>query len=98
MADVTFRGLRLGTSPGAVMTPRPASEQLVTAAIDLVGERPRVVADVGTGSGAIAVAIAGAAPRARVWATDTSWRSVRLARANVRRHGLADRVTVRHGD
>jgi release factor glutamine methyltransferase len=53
---------------------------------------------VGTGTGAIAVAIAEAAPAARVYAPDTSPYAVELARANVGRHGLADRVTVRHGD
>ena len=37
-------------------------------------------------------------PNARVFATDTSRCAVALARANVRRHGLCDRVTVRHGD
>jgi release factor glutamine methyltransferase len=80
------------------MTPRPATEQLVAAAVDFVGFRPARVVDVGTGTGAIAVAIAEAAPAARVYATDTSPHAVNLARANVQRHGLADRVTVRHGD
>jgi ribosomal protein L3 glutamine methyltransferase len=44
------------------------------------------------------VAIADAAPNAHVFATDTSRCAIALARANVRRHGLGDRVTVRHGD
>lgn len=56
------------------------------------------VVDVGTGSGALAVAIAAAAPQALVWATDTSRCAVALARANVRRHGLGDRITVLLGD
>lgn len=80
------------------MTPRPGSEQLVRTALDLIGGRPAVVADVGTGSGALAVAIAAGAPGARVWATDPSPEAVALARENVGRHGLADRVTVRHGN
>ena len=80
------------------MIPRPASEQLVAAAVARVGRLRARVADVGTGSGAIAVAIASACPRAEVWATDTSLPAVALARANVRRHGLEERVFVRHGD
>ena len=98
MHEVTFSGLSLDASPGLVMTPRPASEQLVAAAVDFVGSGPARVVDVGTGSGAIAVAIAEAAPAVRVYATDTSPHAVELARANVRRHGLGDRVTVRRGD
>ena len=95
---MSFNGLSLAARPGRVMTPRPATEQLVAAAVDLVGSRPARVVDVGTGTGAIAVAIAEAVPNARVYATDTSPHAVELARANVQRHGLADRVTVRHGD
>jgi HemK-like putative methylase len=56
------------------------------------------VVDVGTGSGAIAVAIANVCPNVEVWATDISRSAVALARANVRRHGLEARVFVRHGD
>jgi release factor glutamine methyltransferase len=80
------------------MQPRPASEQLVVAALAWLDDRPARVVDVGTGSGAIAIAIASAAPRAEVWATDTNDAAVTLARANVRRHGLSDRVTVCRGD
>jgi len=98
MHDVSFNGLSLAASPGRVMTPRPATEQLVAAAVEFVGFRPARVVDVGTGTGAIAVAIAEAAPAARVYATDTSPCAVELARANVQRHGLGDRVAVRHGD
>jgi release factor glutamine methyltransferase len=98
MHDVRFNGLSLAASPGRVMTPRPATEQLVAAAVDCIGSCPARVVDVGTGTGAIAVAIAEAAPNARVYATDTSPYAVELARTNVRRHGLSERVTVRHGD
>ena len=80
------------------MTPRPASEPLVDAALGVLAGRPAVVADVGTGSGALALAIAAAAPSAQVWATDRSPAAVVLARENVRRHGLDGRVTVREGD
>ena len=80
------------------MTPRPATEQLVAAALDRIGARPARVVDVGTGSGAIAIAIARAAPASEVWATDNNRSAVALAGANVRRHELQDRVTVVHGD
>jgi release factor glutamine methyltransferase len=98
MLEVSFNGLSLDASPGRVMTPRPATEQLVAAALDFVGSGPARVVDVGTGSGAIAVAIAQAAPAARVYATDTNPHAVELARANVKRHGIGDRVAVWHGD
>ncbi|MGH3038264.1 MAG: methyltransferase [Gaiellaceae bacterium] len=52
----------------------------------------------GTGGGAIAVAIAHKCPNVEVWATDTSRSAVQLARANVRRHRLEDRVFVRQCD
>jgi release factor glutamine methyltransferase len=54
--------------------------------------------DVGTGSGAIALAIAQAAPRASVWATDTSAAAVELAALNAHRAGLSGRIAVRRGD
>ena len=79
------------------MTPRPRSEELVRRA---AARAPRggVVADVGTGSGAIAVAIAAARPDLTVWAIDTSSRAVLLARRNAALHGVAHRVAVREGD
>jgi release factor glutamine methyltransferase len=98
MHEVTFSGLRLLTAPGRVMTPRPASEQLVAEARARLVDRHARVADVGTGSGAIAVAIAHACPRVEVWGTDTSRCAGLLARANVQRHRLEERVFVRHCD
>src|SRR5687768_5946565 len=80
------------------MTPRPASERLVDVAVAITGDRPARVADVGTGSGAIAVALAAALPRSEVFAVDSSAAAVLLARANVARLRLADRVTVLHGN
>jgi release factor glutamine methyltransferase len=80
------------------MVPRPATEALVDAAVKLLGDRPARVADVGTGSGAIAVALALGALRARIWATDVSQAAIELACANIARHGLTDRITVCRGD
>ena len=98
MSQVSFNGLSFATRPGRVMTPRRASEQLVAPALDRVGSGSARIVDVGTGTGAVAIAIATAAPNVHVFATDTSRCAVALAGANVRLHGLGDRVTVCHGD
>jgi release factor glutamine methyltransferase len=98
VTETPFSGVRLLSAPGEVMVPRPATEALVDAAVKLLGDRPARVADVGTGSGAIAVALALRAPRARIWATDVSQAAVELAYANIARHGLTDRITVCRGD
>jgi release factor glutamine methyltransferase len=97
MGFVTFHGLGLATAAGLVMTPRSTTERLVDAAVAVAPtDRPLRIADVGTGSGAIAAALAVALPRAEVVATDSSAKAVLLARANVARLGLGDRVTVLH--
>lgn len=98
MTETPFCRIRLLTLPGEVMSPRPATENLVDVAVEWIGDRPARVADVGTGSGAIAVALALRAARARLWATDTSAAAVSLARANVWRHGLGGRVSVQRAD
>lgn len=98
MDGIGFGGLTLATAPGRVMTPRPATEALVERAVELAGDALLRVADVGTGSGAIAVALADRAPRAEIWATDTSAAAVWLARLNAARLGVADRVHILHGD
>jgi HemK-like putative methylase len=100
MDNVSFNGLSFVTDPGRVMTPRKASEQLAAATLRVLDSRarPARVVDVGTGSGAIAVGIAAGAPNVHVVATDTSRCAVALARANVCRHGLGDRVSVCRGD
>jgi release factor glutamine methyltransferase len=82
-----------------VLVPRPETEGLVVRGIDLCKqlERPRIV-DVGTGSGAVAIALAKHLPQAEVTATDRSAAALAVARANLRRHGLEDRVTLHEGD
>lgn len=86
------------TSPGAVMTPTPATIALVEEAAERIGSRPARVADVGTGTGAVAIAVALRAPNARIWATDDNETAVSLARANVARHSLQERVEVLLGN
>lgn len=88
-----FRRLELAVDP-RVLIPRPETELLVELALDL---RPASVLDVGTGSGAIALAIADELPECAVVAVDTSPLALALARENAARIGLADRVEFSHG-
>jgi release factor glutamine methyltransferase len=95
---VEFDGVSLEALPGVVMVPRATSVTLVDRVVEHVGSSEAVVADVGTGSGALAIAIALRAPHATVWATDVDPHAVGLARANAVRAGVAERVHVRLGD
>jgi release factor glutamine methyltransferase len=94
-----FRHLLLTVRPG-VFIPRPETEVVVGAALDFLdgldGSRPVVVVDVGTGSGAIALALADEAAGVRVLATDRCEAAVDLARENAGRLGLG--VEVLTGD
>lgn len=83
-----FRHLELMVDQ-RVLIPRPETELLVEVALEL---RSRRVLDVGTGSGAIALAVADELPTCEVTATDTSSAALEVARANVARIGLTDRV------
>jgi release factor glutamine methyltransferase len=94
----TFRGMELVVTPD-VLIPRPETEGVVAAALEIVAGRNRpVVADVGTGSGCIALAVASARPDAVVYATDRSAPALAVARGNAERLGLADRVQWLEGD
>jgi release factor glutamine methyltransferase len=88
-----FRRIELAVDPRALI-PRPETEMLVELALEL---RPRTVLDVGTGSGAIALAIADELPDCEVIATDTSAAALEVARANADRLGLAERVELLEG-
>ena len=94
----TFHGLDLLTASGLVFTPRSSTEALVDAALARIDDGPATVADVGTGTGAIAVSLAVARPDVEVWATDTNEVAVELARANAARHGVESRVHVLRGN
>jgi HemK-like putative methylase len=98
MSETTFCGLPFATAPGRVFTPRPSTERLVRTAAQLIGDEPKTVADVGTGSGVIGVSLAVMKPSVEVWAVDTNPAAVELTRANAERHGVADRVHVAVGD
>ena len=92
-----FWTFELAVSP-ATLVPRPESERLVELALQrLPAGRPLRVADLGTGSGAIALALASERPLARVIATDASSDALDVARANARALHL-DNVEFRQGD
>jgi release factor glutamine methyltransferase len=93
-----FYGFELETAPGLVMTPRRTAEALVDAAVAHVGDLPARIADVGTGSGAIAIALASRLPRAEIWASDLSPAAVDLARSNAALHGFGNRIHMAQGD
>ena len=87
-----FHGLTLAVND-AVLVPRPDTETLVEWALDLlqgesVGVDDPAVLDLGTGSGAIALALKNACPRARVWAGERSASALAVARANTQRLAL----------
>lgn len=92
-----FWSLELAVSP-ATLIPRPETERLVELALArLPADRAVRVADLGAGSGAIALAIAWERPRAQVVATDISAGALAVAAANARRLGITN-VVLRQGD
>lgn len=88
-----FRGIELSVD-ARVLVPRPETELLVEIAVEL---GPATVLDVGTGSGAVALAVAEELPAAMVTATDTSAAALEVARANAARLGLSERVAFAPG-
>ena len=90
-----FWGLAFAVGP-AVLTPRPETELIIETAVELLGERrdaPVEIADVGTGSGCLAVTLAREFPRAAVTAVDVSPEALVLARRNAAAHGVAGRIS-----
>ena len=96
-----FFGLDLEVTPAAII-PRPESEVLVELAIEAAHKKPSSewlhIADVGTGCGAIAVALASALPEANITATDTSPGALELAERNAHRHGVSKRIRFLQSD
>jgi release factor glutamine methyltransferase len=85
-----FHGLSLRVTHD-VLIPRPETELLVDLALERLPNRAGRLLDLGTGSGAIAVAVAHAAPDAEVVAVDSSRAALAVARENARRHGTVIR-------
>ena len=88
-----FYGRRFHVSP-AVLIPRPETESLVERVLGYLRSHPqaREVADVGTGSGCVAVTLASEAPDVRILAVDVSRSALEVARANARAHGVDGRI------
>ena len=97
-----FYGMTFEVGPGCLI-PRPETETLVEAALAAIAEHPRHhrlvrVADIGTGSGAIALSIAQHAPSTKVFGTDVSGEALAWAARNMRRFHLEERVVLLTGD
>jgi release factor glutamine methyltransferase len=99
-----FWGLEFEVTP-AVLIPRPETEHVIEVALERLGERgikidmrtgepsPILrIADVGTGSGCLAIALAHELPHAEIFATDISGEALEVAQRNAARHGVADRI------
>ena len=98
IGEQEFFGLAIRVTPD-VLIPRPETEHLVEATLERAPRNtPIAIADVGTGSGAIAVALAHALPLARVTALDNSSAALLVARQNAERHQVADRVRFLESD
>src|SRR5690349_18135523 len=99
-----FWGLEFEVTPD-VLIPRPETEHVVEVALDRIalrelrGGRRQIttgaglrIADIGTGSGCIAVALAKELPEAEFYGTDISAAALEVARRNAERHGVANRI------
>lgn len=102
VGDAGFYGRTFSVAPG-VFIPRPETEAVVDAAVQMLRRRAETVGrplrllDLGTGSGCIAVTLAAELPPCVVVGLELSWDAVRSAQANIRRHRLADRVHLVQG-
>jgi release factor glutamine methyltransferase len=91
---IEFYGLEFEVTP-EVLIPRPETETLVDLAL---ARRPATVVDVGTGSGCVAISLAVHLPETTVCAIEISPAALVVARRNVERHNVADRVQLMVGD
>jgi release factor glutamine methyltransferase len=91
-----FWGMDFEVTPD-VLIPRPETEHLIEVALSRIGEsrrnNPLRIADVGTGSGCIAVALAKEFPNANIFATDISSAALAIAQRNAARNSFANRIT-----
>jgi len=96
-----FWGMDLTVTP-AVLIPRPETEHVIETVLELAAD-PRKnaalrIADIGTGSGCIALALAKEFPQAEIYATDISAPALEVARSNAARHQLESRIHFRQAD
>lgn len=93
-----FYGLDLHVTKD-VLVPRPETESVVDECLKALPEAlPAMFADIGTGSGAILVAVAAKRPKVRAYGTDISAEACNVARDNCERHGVTNRVQLLVGD
>jgi len=93
-----FFKLDFGVAP-AVLIPRPETELVVEIALELLRDDPEpYIADIGTGSGCIAISILHELSVARAVATDISPDALQMAQRNAERHGVADRLALLESD
>ena len=94
-----FYGLDFNIDP-AVLIPRPETELLIEQALAWLRDHPdrRRAADIGTGSGCIAVTLAKLIPDLRVTATDISPKALQIARSNAEKHHVAERISLIKSD
>ncbi len=93
-----FYGLDFAVTSG-VLIPRPETELLVEKTVSLAKNHDSpVIADIGTGCGAIAISLALELPRAKIYATDISALSLEIAQANCLKHEVTDRVSLLQGN
>jgi len=93
-----FFGLNFDVN-SSVLIPRPETEMLVEKAIEFARQQnARLIADVGTGCGAIAISLAKHLPDAIIYAVDISSDALEVAKANCQKNDVSNRVQLRHGN
>ena len=98
IGETEWFGLKIKCCPSALV-PRPETEIVVERALELISDlKEPLIADIGTGTGCIAIAIALSRTDAQVVASDISSDALLLARDNVTSHGVEARVALRLGD
>jgi release factor glutamine methyltransferase len=99
-----FYGINL-TVNNNVLIPRPETEMLVEKSIDTIKQNPKYlngetisIADIGTGSGAISVGIASNIDNIKIYAVDISEKALDIAKSNINRLGLGDKIITLYGN
>ena len=93
-----FYGLTFHVAPG-VLVPRPETEIIVEEGVAFLEETGgKAVADIGTGSGCIAISLAASLPEAVIYAIDSSEAALKIAGENAGFNGVAGRIRFRRGD
>ena len=97
LGEWDFAGLRLSVTPD-VLVPRPETEEFLEWTAARLPDHVFSVADIGTGSGCLAVALAKRYPGAVLWAVDVSTAALAVARCNAEAQGVARRIYFLEGD